>query len=243
MTIAYVNSADLGNNGGGGANLVGSYTVTSGSSVLLVWVSSYVVSGNSFDVSGVTYAGNACTMALNGTDATLRRFGSIWYLANPPAGTANVVVSGADYISAGVSEYSGTATSPEATLFTVGAVNAGSVTGAITTIAANAWVIAGDPGSLGYLYFFSCVNYTNRVSSADNTLDLGEYSNNPVVSPGSVSITLARNGNAGSGYGLGGYFLSFAPAGAAAAAVAGWEGQGLQTPSPRPFRAIGGTPT
>ena len=65
-----------------------SHTVPSGATYLCVAVHSF---GNGISITGLTYSGNAMTVYK--TPAITFRDTAICYLANPPAGTANVVIS------------------------------------------------------------------------------------------------------------------------------------------------------
>lgn len=77
-----------------------SYTVTAGlwSSILIV--TPYTETGVTTAVSGVTYNGVALTQAgSSGAIVTYYRSVDVWYLLNPPAGTANVQVTWAAAVS------------------------------------------------------------------------------------------------------------------------------------------------
>src|SRR5438445_3521187 len=84
--IAVDNSASSNVNSDGSGHVTISFTVGTGTNRLLIV-------GETVDnsaITGVTYGGTALTQAVADTQ---KPTGSIWYLVNPPSGTASVVVS------------------------------------------------------------------------------------------------------------------------------------------------------
>ncbi len=126
-----------------------SFTVGTGTNRLLILGGT--VDNNA--ITGVTYAGTALTQAVADTQ---KPFASIWYLVNPPSGTANVVVTSTALKGAviGVISFTGVdQTTPVPT--TAKNDNVGGVTSpatvSITNANANAWVmdVAGSGNSAG----------------------------------------------------------------------------------------------
>src|SRR5207245_4175775 len=96
-----------------------------------------------FAITGVTYGGTALTQAVADTQ---KPTGSIWYLVNPPSGTASVVVSSSPSKGAiiGVISFTGVDQStPIQTTATPDNANARTspATVSITNETANAWVM------------------------------------------------------------------------------------------------------
>jgi O-glycosyl hydrolase len=106
-TSAEVNATPLGitfgaavtaNTGGNASSLTWSHTVTTGTHPVLIVIlgGSPGGSGSIDGISGVTYGGVAltrCTTAVVPETGSPLRESTIWYLVNPPAGTANVVAT------------------------------------------------------------------------------------------------------------------------------------------------------
>lgn len=69
-------------------NVTFSHTIGNGSDRLLVV---YVPISQDITVSSVTYGGNACTLSIGKTNGQVKAY--IYYMINPPVGSANVVVT------------------------------------------------------------------------------------------------------------------------------------------------------
>ena len=139
MAVAYDNSTDLGNNGGG-TGYTASYTMGSVSQGWLEVGFAGDVTGGADDITGVTYNGVAMTLKAKNTAITAERIGYVYVLANPASGAHNVVISAssAHYIIANAKSYSGVDHDEAAVKG-----NAGSVPGSLatndTTIDDNCW--------------------------------------------------------------------------------------------------------
>lgn len=70
-----------------------SHTVDAGTAVLFVTVSSQDSNDANLPITGVTFNGGGMTKAIEKDDGTNDTSASIWYLTNPTATTANVVVT------------------------------------------------------------------------------------------------------------------------------------------------------
>lgn len=149
MAIAFNAAADGGNTVG---NLTFSYTSGSGSNRLLVVgiVGDSPIAGgglNADDITSVTYAGVAMTLAIKLAPGThpFNRWLYLYYLLAPATGSNNVVISisGSHFVGAGAADYTGVKQSsqPDATTSQIGAGAVTSLTTSITTIADNSWAI------------------------------------------------------------------------------------------------------
>lgn len=106
--VTFVNSADLGNNGGSG-NYTVAYTAGSGTNTILYLG---VIGGTCDNVANASYNGVAMTLLHKLTPASMRPL-YIFYLASPASGSNNFLIGntglcGDNYILAGAVEYSGT---------------------------------------------------------------------------------------------------------------------------------------
>lgn len=141
--IAFVNAADGGN--ATATSLTFSYTVGAGSKRLLV----VVVVGDHLtdDVTGVTYAGAAMTLAakLTGAGGASNRWLYFFYLVGPASGANNVIISASSshFLAGGAADYAGVnaVSQPDATTTNAGGSNITSLTTSITTVANNSWAI------------------------------------------------------------------------------------------------------
>jgi hypothetical protein len=217
--IAFVNAADVGNNNGGSCSgFTPSYTVTSGSSLLVLVIAGDVGTGND-DVTSVTYAGATMTLAAKqNSSASGARMLYLYYLTNPSSGANNFgfACGSSHYMLVGAAEYSGTATSgqPDATA-TVQSSSSSTSTLAVTTVAANAWVLTagtsnGNPNP-------SCSNgcTTRTLDTSFQTWVLGD--SNGSAGAGGTTYTETVN-FAGSGPDIKQVTVSFAPSGGGATA-------------------------
>src|SRR5207244_2149280 len=124
-------------------------------------------------ITGVTYQNIALTLAVADTQ---KPFTSIWYLVNPPSGTANVVVTSASSTPAaiGVISFNGVdQTTPIPT--TAKNDNANGATSpaavSITNANANAWVmdVVGDGNGAGFTNGASTTTQWNIVAGTSNS--------------------------------------------------------------------------
>jgi hypothetical protein len=193
VAIAYVNSADLGNNSGSGS-LTASYTVGSGANRLLVVVFLGDASNGNDDITAVTYAGVSLTLAAKipagSFTTTQQRLQYIYFLLNPASGANNVFISSTNnhYLVAGCADYSGVAQSgqPDKTTTLVSASTT-TITTTLTTVANNCWTVLmtqqfpNDPTAGAG----STVRVSGAAFSDWTILD----SNGPITPAGSTSMT------------------------------------------------------
>lgn len=145
-SIAFVNSADLGNNGGSGATLTASYTVGSGTNRALFLIVGGISGGGAGNVTGCTY--NGVTMTLDASDGAggATRWIYVFRLLNPTSGAHNVVcTASSDFILALAADYTGVKQSaqPDATNICFLSTSATNPSCSVTTIANNSWSIMG----------------------------------------------------------------------------------------------------
>jgi hypothetical protein len=215
MAIAFVNSADLGNNGGTTNSLSASYTVGSGTNrLLVVGLAGDVVAGHD-DITSVTYNGVAMTLVrkLGAGGGYTDRFIYLYYLLNPASGSHTVAISCTNnhYLLAVVADYTGVQQSaqPDATASNVGGTSSASLTTAITVVAANSW-----PVLLAYGYSNGSaitagagdVRRTFGVAFGEPAL----FDSNGPVASGSYSMTV-NPASTPTLQGLGAIVASFAP--------------------------------
>jgi hypothetical protein len=174
-----------------------SHTVGVGSNrLLVVSVLGDVVSGAN-DITGVTYAGQAMTLATSvqtGSGANRKTY--LYYLLNPPTGANNVVITSttAHFLGGNAASYTGVKQTgqPDATVSHGGSGSLSSFTTSITTVADNSWAIlvensytANNPPTAG-------TGLTRRVFDATfgaNTI----FDGNGAITPaGAYSMTTSR---------------------------------------------------
>ncbi len=194
--IAFVRAADLGNNGGTTNSLTVSYSAASGSSVLYIVVLGDAL-GGADDVSfnGTSYGGVTAVRQLSDASGTTNRFKSIFAVLSPPSGANNIVINALSthYILAGVAEYKNSVQqgSPDSVGFNDGFSPVTSVTGSITTVAANTWILAmGEQGggSTGWTAGAGATFRTQDAAFAGATWAI--FDSNGPVNPGSHSMTV-----------------------------------------------------
>lgn len=141
----------------------------------------------SFTISGVTYNGNAMTLATTSINSTDRI--GLYYQLGPTTGTHNVVISisgAASGLSGNSESFTGAKQSAQPDATTTGAQSATPKTTNITVVAANSWVvIAGrDSGSGGTSPSTNC---TDRGMS---TAQVGMFDSGGPVAAGSFGMTM-----------------------------------------------------
>ncbi len=144
--IAYVNSADLGDNGGTSNNRSSAFDAT-GANLLVVSVVGDLRGGFD-DITGVTYAGVTIppTQSIkNISGASIERYTYLYYLLAPTTGSNSVVVSCTNnhFLLIGAACYSGVGQTgqPDATAVSVQTVGSSTFTSSITTVANNSWAV------------------------------------------------------------------------------------------------------
>ncbi len=187
MAIAYVGSADLGNNGGSGT-FTGAYTVGAGANRLLVVCFEGDVSGGADDITGVTYNGVSMTLVDKRDAGGAGRITYLYFLLGPASGTHNVVItSTASHMLIPVAaDYSGVKqTSQPDNSTTNSTTYESNLTTVLTTIADNCWTIL---GSISLLSQSAGAGSTRRVEGA--TYDEPDiFDSNGVITPaGSYSM-------------------------------------------------------
>ena len=147
LSIAYVSSGDLTNNGGASNTLSQAYTGVNNSAneLLAILIVGDTITGGNDDITSVTYNGVPATLAAKYTSPPVSagtRYMYVYTLMNPAIGSHDVVITAASahYLLGVVGEYSGVNTIPVDTTTTNGAA-AVSLSTNITTAAANEWVI------------------------------------------------------------------------------------------------------
>lgn len=192
-TIAYVNSADGGNNGGSSNSRTFSYTVGSASNtILLVGFVGDVQSGAD-DVSSVTYNGVSMTLVNKTYNSTAGgRWQYLYYLLSPATGAHNVVItcSSTHYIIAGAAEYSGVQSIESST---TNNTDLSTLTTTTTTVANNCWnvIFSGSPGAVSNASTGSTkranssIEYWTWFDSGGAITPAGSYSMTTTVSAGS----------------------------------------------------------
>lgn len=197
MAIAFVASADGGNNGGSTNSLTFSYTCGSGSNRLLIVVITGDYAAHD-DITGVTYNSVAMTLAVKkiASGSTTRNV-YIYYLLNPASGSHSVAISSTanHYLLAGAADYTGVLQSgqPDATATNDSVSNATTLTTSITTVADNAWPILAESG------YQNNTAPTAGSGSTRRTFDAtfgtwGIFDSNSAVHPaGAYSMTTGRN--------------------------------------------------
>ncbi len=136
-----------------GANITGtsltfSHTCSGSDRALLVH---YVTDASGDAVTGITYAGVPMTF-IGRVQSPSGRWTGLYYLAAPATGANNIVVtnSASSYTEANAASYTGVKQTgnPEASATNTGA-GATSVTGSVTTLSDNAWLVMGGNASAG----------------------------------------------------------------------------------------------
>ncbi len=197
MAISYVGSADLGNNGGTTNNLVVSYSVTAGSTLLRICFLGDLTTGSD-DITIVRYAGVDATpefKSILGTGSSGNRFKYSYAIYNPATGSNSVQIfsTNVHYLLGGVAEYSG-AVAFDATGEGTAITGSTTLTASVTTIADNCWAGA-------FLEAFDNVDaptagagMTMRVTDvAFKSWGIGD-SNGPKHPAGAYSMTGTLNG-------------------------------------------------
>jgi hypothetical protein len=217
--IAFVNAADLGNNSGGTCSgFTPSYTITAGSSLIVLVIAGDVGGGND-DITNVTYAGATMTLAVKETSAaSTSRLLYLYYLTSPSSGAHNFgfACGSSHYLLAGVAEYSGTATAgqPDATA-TLQSSSPSTSTLGVTTVAANSWVLTAGTSN-GFPGPNCSVGCTQRaVDAAFQTWVLGDSNGSVGASGTNYTETVDFDGT---GPSIKQITASFAPPGGGAAA-------------------------
>lgn len=208
-SIAFVNAADGGYNGGSGP-LTFSYSVGVGTNRLLVVpVAADDVSDN---ITGVTYSGVAMTLAGKIAPAgASQRWVYLFYLLNPASGANNVVVStSGTVVLAGAADYTGVKQSaqPDATT-TNGGTAITSITGTLTTTADKCWTILCEQHTFDNLPAEALSGATRRTFEAS----FGSWtlfdSNAAVTPAGSTSMVVTTHNSPGTAETI--VMASFAP--------------------------------
>lgn len=144
--VGYDNASS--SSGTGVSSLTWAHTVGTGNHRLLIVGVSVPAEGSAITVTGITYAGLALTLAVSKMYSytvitTQYNDAEIWYLVNPPSGSANIVVTlsgSASYVVAGAVSYTGVdQTTPIPT--TASNDGTGSPAISITTANANSWIV------------------------------------------------------------------------------------------------------
>lgn len=173
-------------------SLTYSHTCTGSNRGLVVFLNNNTGSAT---ITGVTYNGVAMTQlhAFQNSDANTYLYS--FYLLNPASGANNIVVSAntSTNMNAISMSFTGVAQSgqPDASGTVTAAVAPGAgQTKAITTVAANSWMMAfchgaGDPPN-------ASTGTTSR--QLGGNARAGTYSSNPVVTPGSTSMSFTNSG-------------------------------------------------
>ncbi len=215
MAIAFVAGADLTDNGGTTNSLTHAYTCGSGSNRLLVVGFLGDSIGGNDDITGVTYASIAMTLAVKKTTGGTNRLQYIYYLLNPASGSNNVVISCTNnhYLIAVAADYTGVKQSgqPDATNTNIsGTAGATTLTTSVTTVADNSWAILLESSYQGGPAATAGTGATFRIAGAA----FGEpsiFDSNGAVHPaGSYSMT--TNAAATFGFYIMHTVASFAPA-------------------------------
>lgn len=209
MSIAFVNAADLGNNGGGASGYTVAYTVGSGQNRLLV----VVFEGDTAtdDITSVTYAGAGMTLACK---IPTNRWLYFYFLLNPASGAHNVVISSSSskFIIACAADYENVQQSgqPDATATnSKGATLPNTLASTITTIAQNAWAIMGSGGFKASAPPVAGTGATRRTFDATFGA-AGIFDSNADLAPGLDSMTWLYTAN-DAGVQQGSVLASFAP--------------------------------
>jgi len=152
-SIAFDNSADLGNNNQATNTLTTAYTTSGTNRVLYVGVMGDV-NGGFDDIASVTYAGILMTLVGKVlASAVVNRCTYLYVLENPVVGSNNVIVTSTNvhYLLAGAySLNSGAQTGqPEASSATATAADASTYTTSLTSLSNNAWEILFEGGYNG----------------------------------------------------------------------------------------------
>ena len=148
MPIAFVNSADLGNNGGSTNSLSASYTVGSGANrLLLIGFEGDITGSGADDITGVTYNSVSATLLAKVTTGTSgsNRYHYLYGLLAPTSGANTVQITSTSnhYLMACVVEYSGVSQFglPDAIITQDPGVIANTSTTTLTTVANNCWAV------------------------------------------------------------------------------------------------------
>ncbi len=137
-------------------------------------------------VSGVTYAGVAMALVLK-ISTGAGNYTYLWALAAPATGANNLVAtysSSSAYNAGCAASYTGVkqTAQPEASA----SANSGGTTDpvSVTTITANAWIVAGGSNDAGVLS-----SVTNGTLRANTTAGAFMADDGPIAAPGSVTLT------------------------------------------------------
>lgn len=211
MAIAFVSASDLGN-ANGASPFSASYTSGAGSDRLLIVVFDGDVATGADDITGVTYAGVAMTLAAKKVgQINQNRNLYFYYLLNPASGSNTVVISysGSHYILAGAANYTGIG-SLDATNTNFGFA-ATTLATSLTTVADNSWMMLASDGTDGAHPAIAGAGSTRR--AFDGTFGVWAFfDHNAAISPAaSTSMTVDYQGNAFAAQ----IAVSFAPVGAA----------------------------
>lgn len=186
-TIAYVSSADGGNNSSATASKTFAFNVSSGTDRYLVVGFVGDVSAGADDVSSVTYNGVAMTLLCKTTNPSGGRWNYLYGLANPASGNNNVVItfSSTHWIICGAAEYTGV---QGVDVTNTNSTAVSTLTTTSTTTANNTWgiIFAGCGGGAATLDAGS--GCTKRTTSSMGYWALFD-SNGAVTPAGSHSMT------------------------------------------------------
>lgn len=207
MAIAFVGSADLGNNGGSTNSQTGAFTCSAGSKRMLV----VIVDGDNptgfDDITGVTYNAVAMTLAAKyiepaGPSRVIRNT-YIYYLLNPASGANNVVVSSTNnhYLIVVAGEYTGVSASSQPDATASASIDhyptndISSLTTAVTSVADNCWAICGSflTQAAGPAVPVSGTGATIRITGSTFGQPSLYDSAGPIHPAGSYSMTVASS--------------------------------------------------
>lgn len=201
MAIAFDASSGGSSTNGTDTSLTVSHTVTGSNAILVVQMGTIVNSPGSEVLTGITYGGTALTQIAKVQSGTLVSplFQDCWtylyYLANAPAGTANIVASftagGSNTLSA--ESLTGTATTSPIDASNTGSTTDGStLTVSVTTVTDNCWTVGGYAG-------FQALSSSSGMSLRDQqpaSHRSGIGDSNGVIHPaGSTSMSVTESGN------------------------------------------------
>ncbi len=207
-------TADGGNNGGITTSLTWSHTAAGSNRIGFVGCLGDNTAGGADDLAGVTWGGNAMTLAtkIGGPILTSTRWQYVYLIVAPPTGSQSIVVSASSshYLLCGSASYTGATQSgqPDA-LASNQSASDGSIEliSSITVVANNSWVFLyeqGNDGVGGTAGTGATFRLTNAAFKNWTIFDSG----GPVAT-GSYSMTTDRASNT---VGITHILVSFSPA-------------------------------
>lgn len=209
FAVAYDNS-DKGERTGSG-DITESFTITGNNPILVVFP------GHNGTITGITYNGVALTKNDFQNSASYGTL-DLWALLNPPTGAHNLVISAtAGFVSASWASYTGVKQTgfPDAKTKQDPAAPSSPLTGSVTTVADNCWLVGGFYTAFNTGQNFSAgagttLRQSNQYDSAGTLYTSGLLdSNGPKTPPGSKSLAAAFPGAPGD---IANIMLSIAPA-------------------------------